>query len=153
MVGPLSPTTWGRWVLDKDTCLVVLERITTLCPAPFGFYSVQPLEYLAVLSVSRHPKPKFSSTMTVGPSASPKGVFANGPQRRSWWKEASVYQIYPASFCDANGDGFGDIPGVVSKLDYLKALGVDVVWLCPGKLNYHPAAGLKSSSMTPSRGN
>ncbi|OAQ93695.1 glycoside hydrolase family 13 protein [Purpureocillium lilacinum] len=70
--------------------------------------------------------------MTVGPSASPKGVFANGPQRRTWWKEASVYQIYPASFCDANGDGFGDIPGVVSKLDYLKALGVDVVWLCPG---------------------
>ncbi|OAQ78565.1 oligo-1,6-glucosidase [Purpureocillium lilacinum] len=69
--------------------------------------------------------------MTVGPSASPKGVFANGPQRRTWWKEASVYQIYPASFCDANGDGFGDIPGVVSKLDYLKALGVDVVWLCP----------------------
>lgn len=112
-----------------------------------------PSNSLAVLSVSRHPKPKFSSTMTVGPSASPKGVFANGPQRRSWWKEASVYQIYPASFCDANGDGFGDIPGVVSKLDYLKALGVDVVWLCPGKLNYHPAAGLKSSSMTPSRGN
>ncbi|KAJ6440565.1 glycoside hydrolase family 13 protein [Purpureocillium lavendulum] len=39
--------------------------------------------------------------------------------------------IYPASFCDANGDGFGDIPGIISKLDYLKALGVDVVWLCP----------------------
>ncbi|KAL7940376.1 glycoside hydrolase family 13 protein [Trichoderma barbatum] len=51
--------------------------------------------------------------------------------RRAWWKEVSVYQIYPASFCDFNGDGFGDIPGIVTKLDYLKALGVDVLWLCP----------------------
>jgi 1,4-alpha-glucan branching enzyme len=52
--------------------------------------------------------------------------------RRIWWKEASVYQIYPASFCDSNGDGVGDIPGIIAKLDYLKALGTDVVWLCPG---------------------
>ncbi|KFY47889.1 hypothetical protein V495_01760 [Pseudogymnoascus sp. VKM F-4514 (FW-929)] len=50
---------------------------------------------------------------------------------KAWWKEASVYQIYPASFCDKNGDGFGDISGIISKLDYLKELGVDVVWLCP----------------------
>ncbi|KAH7009019.1 glycoside hydrolase family 13 protein [Ilyonectria destructans] len=50
---------------------------------------------------------------------------------RIWWKEASVYQIYPASFCDSNGDGVGDIPGIISKLDYLKSLGTDVVWLCP----------------------
>ncbi|KAI5456064.1 glycoside hydrolase family 13 protein [Mariannaea sp. PMI_226] len=49
----------------------------------------------------------------------------------AWWKEASVYQIYPASFCDSNGDGLGDIPGIITKLDYLKLLGVDVVWLCP----------------------
>ena len=52
---------------------------------------------------------------------------------RIWWKEASVYQIYPASFCDSNSDGIGDIPGIITKLDYLKALGTDVVWLCPGK--------------------
>lgn len=51
---------------------------------------------------------------------------------RFWWKEASVYQIYPASFCDSNGDGIGDIPGIITKLDYLKSLGTDVVWLCPG---------------------
>ena len=49
----------------------------------------------------------------------------------AWWKEASVYQIYPASFKDSNGDGIGDIPGIVSELDYLKALGVDLVWLSP----------------------
>jgi oligo-1,6-glucosidase len=50
---------------------------------------------------------------------------------RRWWKEAVVYQIYPRSFNDADGDGIGDIPGVVERLDYLDALGVDVVWLCP----------------------
>lgn len=49
----------------------------------------------------------------------------------AWWKRSSVYQIYPRSFCDSNGDGIGDIPGITSKLDYLKNLGVDVVWLSP----------------------
>jgi oligo-1,6-glucosidase len=51
--------------------------------------------------------------------------------KRSWWKEAVVYQIYPRSFMDSNGDGIGDLPGIVSKVDYLKRLGVDVVWLSP----------------------
>lgn len=50
---------------------------------------------------------------------------------RTWWKESSVYQIYPASFKDSNGDGIGDIPGIISQLDYIKALGVDIVWLSP----------------------
>ena len=48
-----------------------------------------------------------------------------------WWKDAVVYQIYPRSFCDSNGDGIGDINGITSKLDYLKMLGVDVLWLSP----------------------
>lgn len=51
--------------------------------------------------------------------------------QRAWWKEASIYQIYPSSFKDSNGDGVGDIPGIIEKLDYIKALGVDVVWVCP----------------------
>ena len=51
--------------------------------------------------------------------------------KKAWWKEAVVYQIYPRSFMDSNGDGIGDIPGIISKLDYLKDLGVDVVWLSP----------------------
>ena len=50
---------------------------------------------------------------------------------RRWWKEAVVYQIYPRSFMDSDGDGVGDLPGIISKLDYIAALGVDVVWLCP----------------------
>ncbi|MFS0637871.1 alpha-glucosidase [Mesobacillus foraminis] len=50
---------------------------------------------------------------------------------KKWWKESVVYQIYPRSFMDSNGDGIGDIRGIISKLDYLKDLGVDVVWLSP----------------------
>lgn len=50
---------------------------------------------------------------------------------KTWWKEAVVYQIYPRSFQDSNGDGIGDLPGIVSRLDYIKSLGVDVIWLCP----------------------
>ncbi|WP_310925046.1 glycoside hydrolase family 13 protein [Halogeometricum salsisoli] len=50
---------------------------------------------------------------------------------RAWWKEAVVYQIYPRSFNDSDGDGVGDIPGITEKVSYLDELGVDVVWLCP----------------------
>lgn len=50
---------------------------------------------------------------------------------QKWWKESVVYQIYPASFKDSNNDGWGDVPGVISKIDYLEGLGVDIVWLSP----------------------
>ena len=52
-------------------------------------------------------------------------------RERDWWKRAVVYQVYPRSFCDTNGDGIGDIPGMIQKLDYLEMLGVDAVWLSP----------------------
>ena len=57
---------------------------------------------------------------------------------RKWWKEAVFYQIYPRSFMDSNGDGIGDLKGIISKLDYVKGLGVDAVWLNPiyGSPNY-----------------
>ncbi|MDR9856256.1 alpha-glucosidase [Paenibacillus sp. VCA1] len=51
--------------------------------------------------------------------------------KKTWWKESVVYQIYPRSFQDSNGDGVGDIPGIISRLDYLEQLGVNVIWLCP----------------------
>ena len=50
---------------------------------------------------------------------------------KKWWKESVVYQIYPRSFKDSNGDGIGDLNGITEKLDYLKELGVDVIWLSP----------------------
>src|SRR5688500_13969415 len=48
-----------------------------------------------------------------------------------WWEKGTIYQIYPRSFYDANGDGVGDLPGITQKLDYLKWLGADAVWLSP----------------------
>ncbi|KAK1599006.1 alpha amylase [Colletotrichum navitas] len=57
-------------------------------------------------------------------------ITLNNPSR-AWWKDGVIYQIYPASFKDANGDGLGDVPGIISKVDYLKDLGVDIVWVSP----------------------
>ncbi|WP_449538139.1 glycoside hydrolase family 13 protein [Ferdinandcohnia sp. Marseille-Q9671] len=51
--------------------------------------------------------------------------------KQAWWKEAVAYQIYPRSFMDSNGDGIGDLQGIISKLDYVKDLGIDVIWICP----------------------
>ena len=51
--------------------------------------------------------------------------------KKTWWKESVIYQIYPRSFADSNGDGIGDLNGITSKLDYLKQLGIDVIWLSP----------------------
>ena len=48
-----------------------------------------------------------------------------------WWRGAVIYQIYPRSFFDSNGDGIGDLPGITAKLDYVASLGVDAIWLCP----------------------
>lgn len=61
----------------------------------------------------------------------PDGVHSNGAESGPWWANAVVYQVYPRSFQDSNGDGIGDLPGITSRLDYLSALGVDVLWLSP----------------------
>ena len=51
--------------------------------------------------------------------------------KRNWWQDKIVYQIYPMSFSDSNGDGVGDIPGIINRLDYLEQLGVDLLWISP----------------------
>jgi oligo-1,6-glucosidase len=63
-------------------------------------------------------------------NADSPAVTSNGYAEK-WWKEAVVYQVYPRSFKDSNGDGIGDLPGITSKLDYLQQLGVNVIWLSP----------------------
>ena len=50
---------------------------------------------------------------------------------KKWWHDKIVYQIYPKSFFDSNGDGIGDIQGIIQKLDYIKSLGADILWICP----------------------
>lgn len=52
-------------------------------------------------------------------------------QRSDWWRDAVIYQVYPRSFADSNGDGMGDLEGVRSRLPYLRDLGIDAVWLSP----------------------
>ncbi|MDN5803484.1 MAG: alpha-glucosidase, partial [Microlunatus sp.] len=74
--------------------------------------------------------------MSVAPVAADEPAPAEKPDATrarpdGWWKSAVVYQIYPRSFADSNGDGMGDLPGILPRLDYLKRLGVDVVWLSP----------------------
>jgi len=49
----------------------------------------------------------------------------------TWWRGAVIYQIYPRSFCDSNGDGIGDLPGIIERLDYVAGLGVDAIWISP----------------------
>ena len=63
--------------------------------------------------------------------SSPKKEETIAASKTDWWKEAVVYQIYPRSFKDSDGDGVGDLKGIISKLDYVKSLGVDAVWLNP----------------------
>ena len=70
--------------------------------------------------------------MTNTPDLDPR----RGSDAAPWWRQAVVYQIYPRSFADANGDGIGDLPGITSRIDYLSELGIDAVWLSP----FHPSA-------------
>jgi len=75
-------------------------------------------------SIALHLVSPFFSSMP----ASPLPQFV---PTQAWWKECTVYQVYPSSFCDSNGDGVGDLKGIMEKLPYLKDLGVDVIWLNP----------------------
>ncbi|EDN71698.1 alpha-glucosidase [Beggiatoa sp. SS] len=53
------------------------------------------------------------------------------PYKNEWWKTGVIYQVYPRSFQDSNGDGIGDLPGIMQRLDYLQWLGVDAIWVSP----------------------
>jgi len=69
-----------------------------------------------------------TAAQTAGKATAAKGLDAEGHQ---WWQHAVFYEIYPRSFADSNDDGIGDLKGITSKLDYLKDLGVDAIWITP----------------------
>jgi oligo-1,6-glucosidase len=77
---------------------------------------------LPLLAACAHPTP---------PAATPTPAHEVAAPRRAWWKEVVVYQVYPRSFQDSDSDGVGDIRGIISRLDYIRSLGVNVVWLNP----------------------
>ncbi|GAA0704163.1 glycoside hydrolase family 13 protein [Kitasatospora atroaurantiaca] len=72
-----------------------------------------------------------SRPAAVVPAPAAGAVAANAGESRGWWRDAVIYQVYPRSFADSNGDGMGDLPGIRSRLPYLRDLGVDAVWLSP----------------------
>ncbi len=126
-IGELYRTPIGRDLADKMLLQAGLPQSTLTNPlvshmkirsaAKLLPGKIDPSLFDAILSlVNREPE-------TVTPS--------KAPVKPAWWKEAVFYQIYPRSFCDSNGDGIGDIPGIISRLDYLKDLGVDALWLSP----------------------
>lgn len=101
---------YGRRVTVKPSLVAIVLLIPIVATGSFGQPAVHPQT------------PAFS-----GPSAQQP---VNGYQPR-WWKEAIVYQVYPRSFKDSNGDGIGDLPGITSELNYIQGLGVNVIWLSP----------------------
>lgn len=86
--------------------------------------------FIVMISCKETKKGSDSSSTTGSSRLSDNKAFAD-IKDRSWWKEAIVYQVYPRSFKDSDGDGVGDLKGIISKLDYLKSLGIDAVWLNP----------------------
>ena len=89
------------------------------------------LKYIKKLTKNRLSSSFYETFLQLLNEAEEKVMDQEGPIEHKWWKESIVYQIYPRSFKDSNGDGIGDIRGIIEKLDYLKELGVDVLWLSP----------------------
>ena len=83
------------------------------------------------LTFALYPKGDFDLAMAQGKHKSTVKALMHGSAADPWWKHAVIYEIYPRSFQDSNGDGIGDIRGVISRLDYLQELGIDAIWLTP----------------------
>src|ERR1700728_464694 len=88
-----------------------------------GLSSVLALGFAAPLGMGQAPDPT--------PSAVHHSAKSSASNLENWWKNAVIYEIYPRSFQDSNGDGIGDLNGITSRLDYLQKLGVEAIWLSP----------------------
>lgn len=117
----------GKDVLDK--VLLQLDKSNKLVTNPvIGNLKIQTLENLLKKKVGTT---FFDAVLNLLNNEKDIPVTKQGEISRAWWKEAVFYQIYPRTFTDSNGDGIGDLQGIISRLDYLKELGVDVLWLSP----------------------
>lgn len=90
-----------------------------------------PISHLKLKHISRHLGKGLPETLLELVNSEQETIKDSDSISPKWWKEAVFYQIYPKSFCDFDGDGIGDIKGIISKLDYLKDLGIDCLWLSP----------------------
>lgn len=117
----------GRDIFNK--LLLQMNKKTSLIDNPI--VGNLKLKTVAALTKSTLDKDFFTTLLRVLNSETDEPLHYNGKIKETWWKEAVIYQIYPRSFKDSNGDGIGDIRGIEEKLDYLKDLGVDVIWLSP----------------------
>ena len=85
----------------------------------------------AVLALLLGASPLTSIAQTEPASSKSRPAATTQASKQDWWKNAVIYEIYPRSFQDSNGDGIGDLNGITARLDYLKDLGVDAIWLTP----------------------
>ena len=126
-VGELFATPVGHDTLAKVLMQLGLpEKVITNC-----LVSNIKLKTLAALTKSKLGEGFFEALLHLVNSEKDVPFVSKGNITKKWWKEAVFYQIYPRSFYDTNGDGIGDLPGIIEKLDYLKDLGVDALWLSP----------------------
>lgn len=104
-----------------------------------GTHSLSCLSFhLKNFILSFNPTTVTSSAQSSYGSSTQKMSGSTAEIRQTWWKQAVVYQIFPSSFKDSNGDGLGDLQGIISKIDHIASLGVDAIWLSPCKpLSHH----------------
>ena len=126
-IGEIYSTAVGHDAINRILLqLVISEKWVT---NPF----VSGLRFGTILRLAgkRIPPSMGDAVLSLINAESENDFKADGEMTHTWWKEAVFYQIYPSSFCDGNGDGTGDIKGIISKLDYLRDLGVGALWLSP----------------------
>ena len=126
-VGELYATPVGHDTIAKVLLQLGLsEKVITN-----GLVSNLKLKTLAALTKAKLGVGFFEALLHLVNSEKDVPFVSRGPITKKWWKEAVFYQIYPRSFYDSDGDGIGDLKGIIEKLDYLKDLGVDALWLSP----------------------
>lgn len=114
----------------------ILQKLLMQLGAPEAIITKGPVSRLRLKTLKKIAHKKldqdfFDTVLHLVNANTDKSVAGTGPVSHVWWKEAVFYQIYPRSFMDSDGDGIGDLKGIISKLDYLKELGINALWLSP----------------------